>query len=589
MTQHIRLSQFVTTYGPGAILETVNGPRLILMPDAGLFTPNNPSPHEFEISDPRMSQVVLNGARIYRLPTNAELGKPANYYLYRTQPFTRWKLCLHVSDHHGNHGVLHDARACPVCESPDNEPVRFVLACPDGHLSDVQWRVLVGSTGCRCNRSWFWWEGSGGSLSQIRIVCPQCKRNISLGWAYQKAWKCSGNYPERVGSQGGQCPKDARIFQRQASNLRIPELRTLFTVPPLATGLHLILSKPNVRAALQGALLANPNLFHDTEALYRVISGLEGSGIATSDLELLRTAELQKLASAWNEVQNAGAAYTGQAGIHNALLEEFIQLTDAAQRGYPPVGQRGRVYFEVNPNEVQRFPVNQLDFAVTPVRRLRTVTVQVGYRRYVGNNPQLAGVSFTDGNGITWYPGVEHLGEGIFIRLGPDSKLTVKGCSAKQWYNAWKDRHNSSDYPDYSFRSSSKEELHPVFVWWHTLSHLLIRVLAIDAGYSAAAIRERVYVKIDDATGQVDGGLVLYATQPGSEGTMGGLLALVPRFDIILQRAFDSSQSCSNDPLCANTQFVQGQCTGAACYACLFVSETSCEHRNLWLDRHVLV
>jgi hypothetical protein len=112
--------------------------------------------------------------------------------------------------------------------------------------------------------------------------------------------------------------------------------------------------------------------------------------------------------------------------------------------------------------------------------------------------------------------------------------------------------------------------------------------LSIDSGYSSASIRERVYVEIDPATGNASGGIVLYATQPGGDGSMGGLIALVPQFERILEAAARNLNSCSNDPLCAEARISPGRNNGAACYACLLLSETSCEHRNMYLDRNLL-
>ena len=70
----IRRTQFLTTYGPGAILESVNGPRIILSVElSGVF----PGTHtDFEITDQRLSRGMLDGAGILRLPSNAELGDP---------------------------------------------------------------------------------------------------------------------------------------------------------------------------------------------------------------------------------------------------------------------------------------------------------------------------------------------------------------------------------------------------------------------------------------------------------------------------------------------------------------------------------
>jgi hypothetical protein len=112
--------------------------------------------------------------------------------------------------------------------------------------------------------------------------------------------------------------------------------------------------------------------------------------------------------------------------------------------------------------------------------------------------------------------------------------------------------------------------------------------LAVDSGYSSAAIRERVYVRTNSDTGTASGGVLLYTAQPGGDGTLGGLIALVPQFERVLDAALRHVDSCSNDPLCNEEHYRPGRSNGAACYACSFVSETSCEFRNMYLDRNVL-
>ncbi len=48
---------------------------------------------------------------------------------------------------------------------------------------------------------------------------------------------------------------------------------------------------------------------------------------------------------------------------------------------------------------------------------------------------------------------------------------------------------------------------------------------------------------------------------------------------------------CTSDPLCAEHHPYRDSLTlhGAACHACLFLPETSCERGNKYLDRSVLV
>ena len=84
-------------------------------------------------------------------------------------------------------------------------------------------------------------------------------------------------------------------------------------------------------------------------------------------------------------------------------------------------------------------------------------------------------------------------------------------------------------------------------------------------------------------------GVLLYTAQPGGDGTLGGLIALVPQFERVLSVALRELDSCSNDPLCGEEVFNAGRYNGPACYSCALISETSCEHRNMKLDRRLLL
>ena len=192
-----------------------------------------------------MSEGLLDGARIFRLPSNAELGLTEKEYIYSTKPFPSWRLCLNTSGHPGKNSVLFNSKSCPQCGSTDSrrvERIGFFRACTDGHLDDVFWSSLVHQSGECTNSNWFIWTGGGGTLTQVNIRCPICRRTANLGEAYGRPWKCSGRRPEREGPGAAvrnSCSSSAKIIQRQASNLRLPELRSLFTIPPRATRLQI--------------------------------------------------------------------------------------------------------------------------------------------------------------------------------------------------------------------------------------------------------------------------------------------------------------------------------------------------------------
>jgi len=589
MTQHLRHSQFVITYGPGALVESINGPRIIPMPNIGLFTSRSGlRPEDYEISDKRIRQ-LLGNVKIYRLPSNAELRRSHEWYIYATKPFPEWKLCLKMANH-GNYYVLYKGNRCPVCKDRQGggwEAIRFIVACPKGHMDEVDWYSIVHGFSSTCEHTeWFRWYGGGGSLSEVRIQCPSCGSGMfSLGDAYGRSWRCSGRFPEREGLRDPPyrpgCSEEAKIIQRQASNLHIPRLITMFSVSPHDTRLHNLLQISPIYDAILGLTPSSKS------ELRRILLNLvKGNRISRGTAEEILKWDWDEIRRVMSDVLNPSSS-----SYNELIIDEFHSLIEGTKSGIPPLSgsDRQTTYTELNPNDVVTVKVGTVNFRVAPVPRLRTVIVQQGYIRAVGglNNIELIKVSFTDHTDCEWYPGVEFFGEGIFIIFDEEDgwAFSVDGETAQ----AWKALHTqAASYPAHVFRDSNRRvELHPAFVWWHTLSHAVIRAIAAEAGYSSASIRERVYFEVKGR--KTRGGILLYATQPGSEGTLGGLIALIPYFSDILETAFGQLEVCSGDPLCLEQRVGIGSYNGAACYGCLLLSETSCEHRNMWLDRNIVL
>jgi hypothetical protein len=568
--QQIRPSQFITTYGPGSIVETRSGPVVICSTDR-VFSDNGLSLADFEIRDSRLARTfALNGAGIIRIPVNAEVTRGEEYPLYPTEPLPYWSLCV-------DHRILYWARnGCPQCptgttqqnrQKAGREAIRFVRACAAGHLDDVDWHFVV-HNGPRCQgqRDYYLWIGGGSSLRNVNIRCPQCPAVVNFGIAYRRDWRCSARYPE-LGARPAQpdCSVPARIVQRGSANLRIPEIISALTIPPLASRLTNVLQDSRIMTMC--TLLSRRNML--TEAEFRQ---------SLNDIQPpLGQAALQFLGQcSWAEIEAAIRQVAGGSSSRPLKEDEFDSLRYAAVWGAPPVPspQTGAPpLFEVRLSEVRRFdgPAQRCRFRVVPVSRLRMVMVQRGYRRLDPSNAQLVSVSFQSG-GRWWYPGAELFGEGVFIDI-EDQDLALVGTRALAW--------------ERSFQGSpSDETLHPVHVWWHTLSHRLLRALSVDSGYSSAAIRERLFLKQGPGQ-QARGGVLLYTVQPGGDGTLGGLISLVPSFGRLLNSSLRDLGSCSNDPLCEEA--LPDGINGSACYSCLLASETSCEQRNIHLDRGLLL
>jgi len=121
----------------------------------------------------------------------------------------------------------------------------------------------------------------------------------------------------------------------------------------------------------------------------------------------------------------------------------------------------------------------------------------------------------------------------------------------------------------------------------HSLSHLLITTVSLECGYAASSIRERIYA------GDSGYGILLYTGTSGSEGTLGGLVEVGKRIEHHLAAAIEFGRLCSNDPVCAQHKPDDTQeerfLHASACHGCLLIAETSCERRNEFLDRALVV
>jgi hypothetical protein len=555
--QGIRPSQFITTYGPGALLEGVGGPRVVMSLDkSNLF--QTLGVEQFEIVEPALHQILGGTSRFFRMPTNADLGRPETDAIYETNTFPKWSLCV-------RHGLIYRhsytaRKACPDCPAQASpreahtrarlEAISLVMACPQGHLFDVDWLRLVHKKDSSCSADHLLWVSRGSSLRRVEIRCRLCQAHTNLGEHYLKEHLCKGFFAE--GRDHETCPCKAKIVQRGAANLFTPESLSSITVPRVST--------PLMRALSHTALINLLPLISAPAQLRQLAQTAQG--LPHEFRELLASASDEELATAMEQAQQQSTELTPA----QARQIEFRELQAAVQHGLKFQSPNSPAWaaseFEVDPalSRTIAFPPFQL--RVTPILRLRVVTAQTGYRRLGG---RLVSAAYAHANS-SWYPAVELLGEGIFIDFAQTP--TFEETASWRW---WARHHGNTDLPHHK----------PSFVWWHTLAHRLVRALAIHSGYSSASVRERIYEE----------GMLLYAVQPGGDGTLGGLIAMVERFESILREAVGYLDNCSNDPFCAQAPRHPGEmlASGPACYACSLLSETSCEHRNSSLDRILLL
>nr|MDQ2888438.1 DUF1998 domain-containing protein [Chloroflexota bacterium] len=193
---------------------------------------------------------------------------------------------------------------------------------------------------------------------------------------------------------------------------------------------------------------------------------------------------------------------------------------------------------------------------------------------------------------LRWVPAAEVRGEGIFIQFREEAMQAWLQRRAVERYGVvfreahvrWRtSRH--IPMPEANYPGTR-------YVLLHTFAHALMRQLTLECGYAAASIRERIYALPPESEGGPMAGILLYTAASDSEGTLGGLVSLgEPHLlGFHIAGALEEMQLCASDPLCAEHDSREDRSLHqAACHACLFAPETSCERGNKYLDRAVLV
>lgn len=455
---------------------------------------------------------------------------------------------------------------------PTAVPARFVLACGRGHLDDFPWLYYVhggvvpvhGEHTLRLSE-----RGTTGEAANLIVECS-CNARSSMAPAFgQEAWKklpaCRGRHPHLGVFEG--CGAETRTLGLGATNGWFAMRLRAFSLPRADNEvdqrvaenwgqLSLLASLPEANAKL---LLPSLACWPDVESygvdkVWDAIARRSSEGAEEPDWE-----DVDLVAPEWEAFTQLGP----------------IELPDFTTRREPvPASSRGWL------REVVLVP------------RLREVSALYGFTRI--DAPDWDVISTEEERIVrltrdapTWVPCAQTRGEGIFLRFDEDRIA------------AWEKR------PDVQTRRHVLEAAHEKwradrrlepgqwpgmrYVLLHTFAHAAIREFALECGYSAAGIAERIYARSGE---QSMAGVLLYTSAPDSEGTLGGLVSLGrrDRLGALIDQALDAARLCSSDPLCAeHDPRDRGVLYGAACHACLFASETSCERGNHYLDRTLLV
>ncbi len=545
-----------------------------------------------------------------------------------------WKHHVHKTHPHSS-GACNPAATMPAVDNRLQNPDIFIIRFNPPDSSALEYMMV------QCPRCVNTSLGTGSrSMSDIYSDDHHCNGR------FPEEEQILGSGLLSVTQDCTQTQPSMKVIQKSASYLRNTEIYTMLSVGDNTSRIDKLFQTQNVDQACISFERTNGEI-NDIQKLKQFLRANGPDPQNPRWIPLFEDTEITDLLA--NSQETLRAIRNRDAPIpdnyDDLLTYEFQELLTGSVRGAPPpVTPRIRTRFQMNRNHFQSFPFTMNGtpkiLLAASVDDLTTVTIQTGYRRdkkedSTTTTPQHVverkDIGMVHGD-KRWYPAVEFQGEGIFIRFKNEDETTGTDRDDLAWTDplqgdradAWRNRavRNQAKYNNFAFRNtaevinpnpppatipnpnpppatipnpaypqkmislSKKYELEPEFVWWHTFAHALVKTIQDSAGYSNAAIKERVYYeKRDD--GMVRGGILLYVSQQGVDGTMGGLVGLIPTLDAYIRSAVDMITTCSADPICehANLTPQDTPYIGSACFGCVMNSETSCDIRNFYLDR----
>ena len=599
----LRPSQIMFSFGVGAVVDLPNLSVMVM----GLEDWN--TQRAIELGEQRLLAAVCKelGPQVKQLlsppipPDDANLSSPFSEYArigIPVAPFPSWMVCpkcrllaplqsgffkLKENPYRPDQtGYVHTN--CPKsAKEPPVIPSRFLVSCERGHLDDFPWLYFVhkGNTGCKGPLR-FEEYGVSGSPSDIFVKCDTCHEQRPLSDAFGEEGKknmpsCRARHPH-LRSFDDTCDRQMKTILLGASNSWFPITLSALSIP---TGTNQLEQVVEQYWTVVGKA---PNLV----ALEAILQALQAMG----QLQELSKYPADEIWAVIEQKQTQPQGNGDDESVRDLKTPEWFVFSTAVGSANTPEFQLQRV----------KQPLGYENYfaQVVLVERLREVRALVGFTRIQSPGDFVdSGEILTDyrvhlsRNNPRWVPASEVKGEGIFIQF----QETI--------LQNWEQSQQLQQYDQLAIVAHNKwcsvRSLDPNIVKFpgiryiliHSFAHALMRQMAIECGYNAASLKERIYSKcVGEEKGPM-AGVLIYTSAPDSEGTLGGLVNLgQPKtLGYHIDQALQQISLCASDPLCAEHTPSTGPTSlhWAACHACLFSPETSCERGNKYLDRALLV
>jgi hypothetical protein len=601
----IKKSQLITPFGVGAVVPFPNDESLII----GGIDNWNTDPH-FEVKDERLAKRV-GVSNLYCPPEfigsgtgavgNAEIPAfrfPTLYYCAKCGFVTVESPIDQSPEPH-----------CPVCmQSLSDKPTvkemhairllpeRFVVVCPNGHLSDFPVAEFVHQDDPSFDaKQWYSdltyrlkhriFRKSSRNTSSLAGISFHCSCNPGkiynmAGMTQKGALKgimdhCLGKRPwlgESLDEKCNSTADDLLVVQRGGTNVWFPQIITSIYLPAAADKAY----DPRIVRYLESSDIGTYLLgeFQDTGGTIPIKLMQKICEKNSFDFESFLDYCVNFLFAKKENKKDVSE--------DDFRFQEYNVLSKTYGDDASDIFVKNSSIFLYND------AIRPFFQSISIVEKMKETRALVGFSRLAPQEKSIQDFRKTLSDGsLDWVPAVQTQGEGIFIAFNKDRIIHWRGNPeaikrAKAVDKAYQSSLFKSD--DLSFHVT------PEYLLIHTFSHILISSFSRICGYGSSSLRERLYCSSDKEHEMY--GVLIYTTSGSSEGSLGGLIkqGTPGHLEDIILSAIEEARWCSYDPICIDSKG-QGpdSCNLAACHNCALLPETSCEKGNRFLDRGCLI
>ena len=496
-------------------------------------------------------------------------------------------------------------------------PVPLVLICPNGHISDIPWhkyfcakldgKKMDDENGFdlfdyphqnHCNgqdHNLKWIVNRNQSESWGTLKCTRCEKTVSLSGIMNIKPYCIGEKPWEP-EQGHGAWSSSRETCGTAAN------RTIMRVAMVTSNsIYYALTQSSLYVPIDWTSQNRMELQGDADYELQTINGLYSFKLKKNvdltkedflnDFDISQHAKEQGLTISEQEYEAIRNEFLGISNdvdvVKTYRLEEYNVFV---KNDRTPDADKKFEFNDIDLNEIKSESLREKYLKIKQVPMLAITSTQLGFSRVNMPLPKIENGQVTypsekirpiysgNINDVRVLPANQIYGEGLFFAFDNEKvKSWADSNELEEYYNA-----NLEPGNMYEFLSQEMDMYgRAKFYLLHTFSHLIMKELEFKCGYPTASLSERLYYS-DEMCG------VLIYTADGAEGSMGGLVwqgqphLIEETILSALQRATD----CSSDPMCWENSDGLNKAT---CFSCSMVSETSCEHGNMGLDRRALI